>query len=511
MRGASAERSVVASAFVEGERGPAGLVVGGSLGQTGPLQAGGDLGTQPYTGHGDRALSLRGTVRLGARHRLGVAFHTSALVDAPRPDLSTADDLRVFRLQQRDLAYLGWRFTGAAVSVSARAGAMVRTELRDRIRGARLDVERDRVVTALASVQVEGRYRGARLVAGVEASVDEVASGTTTTRDGVATPARGRYIDGSRYLQGGAWVLYQQRFGTRVLGEAGFRLALTQVAAPADGATPAMDLARLAPVGALGVRVLVAEGVAVLANLLTGFRMPNLDDFQALGAGARAFDVPNANLGAERAWSAELGLRLQRDGWTASAFVFGSLLTGLVVRVPSNYLGATVFDGRRVFTRENASEGRMWGAECDLAWRHRTGIQVALAAMVAQGDARYPGEAGNPVEEPMAKVPPAMGRATLGWRNARGWVDLVFTAGLPQPRLAASDREDPRLCPMGAAGCTAAPGWSSLTVRGGYALGERVIVGAAVENVWDAAYTPYGAGFPAPGINLVGMLRLRAR
>jgi hypothetical protein len=59
--------------------------------------------------------------------------------------------------------------------------------------------------------------------------------------------------------------------------------------------------------------------------------------------------------------------------------------------------------------------------------------------------------------------------------------------------------------------CTQAAGWASLTVRGGVALTRWATLGAAVENVWDGAFTPYGAGAPAPGINVLGMLRLRSR
>jgi hemoglobin/transferrin/lactoferrin receptor protein len=511
LRGASAERSFVSSGMVEGEYGPVGLLVGASGGTTGQVMAGGDLGVQPYTGHHDWAVSARGTVTARGGHRVGVAFHTSALLDAPRPDLSTATDQRVFRLQQRDLGYVHYRYGAGALSISARGGAMVRTEVRDRIRASRLDVERDQVVTWLGNAQVDVRHRGARVAIGAEVSLDDVASGTVTTRDGAASASRGRYVDGSTYLSGGLYAFYQQRVGERWLLEAGARLALVRTTAPVDGATAAMDQALLAPVGSLGARYLVTEGVALMANVLTGFRAPNLDDFQALGAGARSFDVPNAGLGAERSWSAELGARVVRGGWSASVFVYGALLTGLVVRVPSSFNGMTVIDDRRVFTRQNASEGTMFGAEADLTYRARNGLYGSFAAMYTQADNTFPDEAGNRVYEPMAKVPPAVGRVAGGWRSEVGWAELSVQGGLPQARLATSDREDVRLCPGGAATCSEVAGWVSMNVRGGWNIRPWITVGAAVENVWNGAFTPYGAGFPAPGVNVLGMLRLRAR
>lgn len=512
VRGASAERSAVTNGFVEGEVGRFGLVLGGSLGYTGALVAGGDLGTQPYTGYGDRALSVRATVRLTDRQRLGVAFHTSALSDAPRPDLSTPTDRRVFRLQQRDLAYLTWRWGTDSLSLNARVGAIVRTEYRDRFRDARTDVERDQVLTGVGSLQLLARYRDARFTVGAEVSLDDVESATVTTR-GTSAPetTRGRYVDGSTWLTSGVYGLYQQRIGARFLAEAGVRVALVRTTAPVDGTTAAMDQLLVAPVASIGARYMVTDGVALMANALTGFRAPNLDDFQALGSGARSFDTPNSALGAERSWSGEVGARIVRDGWTGSLFLYGARLTGLVVRVPSTYMGMTEVDGRRVFTRENASEATMWGAEVDLTYRARSGLYGSVAAMYTQGDATFPDESSNVVTEPMAKVPPATGRAAAGWRNDRAWVDLVLTGGLPQTRLATSDREDVRLCPGGATTCTQADGWASLALRGGFAVTPAVLVGAAVENVWNGAYTPYGSGYPAPGVNVVGMVRLRAR
>lgn len=510
LRGASAERSVGTSALVEGEYGPVGMLVGMSLGHTGQLVAGGDLGTQRFTGYGDRAVSARGVLRPAPAHRLGVAFHSSALTDAPRPDLSTSTDARVFRLQQRDLGYLTYHYRGGGWTVSGRAGAIVRTEYRDRFREGRVDVERDQVLTWVGGVQATLRARGARFTAGVEASLDDVASGTVTARTGRPEEAsRGRYVDGSTYLSGGVYALYQQAVGARFLAEAGVRMALVRATAPVDGMYPAMDQTTLAPVGSLGARVLVADGVALVANVLSGFRAPNLDDIQALGSGARSFDTPNPGLGAERSWTAEVGARVVRDGFSGSLFVYGSRLTGLVVRVPSTYMGMAMFDGRSVFSRDNASEATMLGAELDMTYRARSGLYASIAAMYAHGDATLPDATGNEVREPMAKVPPATGRLAVGWRRARAWVDVVFTGGLPQTRLAASDREDVRLCPAGPTSCAQVDGWGSLAVRGGFLPRPWITLGVGVENVWNGAYTPYGAGFPAPGVNVVGMVRLR--
>ncbi|MBI5517736.1 MAG: TonB-dependent receptor [Deltaproteobacteria bacterium] len=510
LRQATAERSVQATGLVEGEAGPFGALLSGSLGDTGRLQAGGPLGEQPYSGYGDRAASLRGTWTPSSGHRLGVALHTSAITDAPRSDLSSPGDLRVFRLQRRDVGYLHYQGGIGPARVSARAGLLRRDEVRDRLREARTDTERDSVLSAQAALQVDLRVRQARFSAGLDLASDAVDSATETLRDHRPPSAgRGRYLHGSRYTQGGLFAFWRQRFGAsdRWTLEAGARLAFVSVQAPTDGSAPALERAYRAPVGGLGGRVALAPGVTLLVNLLGGFRAPNLDDYQALGSGARSFDVPNPDLGPERSWTAELGLRAQRRAFSLTAFVYGSTLQGLVARVPSTFQGMTMVDGRRVYTRQNANDASLLGAELDLGWRPTAGLQATLGGAFTWAEATLPLEDGTRVIEPMARVPPAFGRLTLGWRWPRAWVTLVLTGALPQPRLATSDRDDVRLCPAGPARCTEVPGYGAVGLRAGAHLHPRLTLSTALENVFDSAYTPYGAGLPAPGLNLVVALR----
>lgn len=510
MRYASAERSVQGGALVEGEAGPWGALFSGTMGETGRLMAGGPLGVQPYSGFRDRTGSLRVTLTPSRGHRVGVALHGSAITDAPRSDLSSPMDTRVFRLQQRDLAYAHYRGDFGALVVSARAGVMRREEIRDRFREGRVDTERDEVLTAHVALQADLRVRQARVTAGLDLASDDVASATDTTRAGRPVEVgRGRYVGGSAYTQGGVYAYYRQRLGAsdRWLFEAGGRLAFVSARAPVDGMNPSLDHAYLAPVASVGGRVLVAPGVSLMASVLGGFRAPNLDDYQSLGSGARSFDVPNNALGPERSWTAEAGVRVIRPRWSMTAFVYGSRLTGMVVRVPSTFNGMTMIDGRRVYTRANASEGTLWGAELDAGYRPPTGFQAALGASYTWAEATLPLEDGTNVTEPLAKVPPAFGRASTGWRWARGWVEAVLTGALAQTRLATSDRDDVRLCPSGPTGCAEVAGYASVALRGGAQLHARFTLAAAIENVFDTAYTPYGWGLPAPGVNVVVALR----
>jgi outer membrane receptor protein involved in Fe transport len=509
VRGALAERSLQTRALIEGETTGFGLLASGSIGTTGRLMAGGDLGEQTYTGFEDRSANVRAVVAPTRTQRFGLAMQTAGVFDAPRPDLSSANDQRIFRVQQRDLAYGHWRGTFGRVVASARAGVMKRDEVRDRLRADRTDVETDNVITAHALAQVEVTSGGAHVTVGLDLARDAVSSRTETLRAERVTQSRGRYVDGSSYFSGGAYALWRQRVGERVLLEAGARLAVVSAQAPVDGTMGALDRVYLAPVGGIGLRVLVAQGVALIANAQAGFRAPNLDDYQALGSGARGFEVPNHELGPERSWNLELGARVVRGAWSGQVFAYGTLLDGLVARTPSSLNGMTMVDGRRVYTRINASNGVLMGTELDAGYRPSTGLQASLGLAYTWAEADTPTEDGV-VREPLAKVPPLLVRASLGWRLSRGWAELVATAMAPQPRLSMSDRDDVRLCPNGPAMCTSVDGYATFAVRGGVQVHRNFVVAAAVENVFNAAFTPFGGGFPGAGINALLSLRVRS-
>lgn len=505
-RFASAERSLTLQGLAEGETGRFGLMASGTLGALGPVTAGGDLGTQTFTGHGDRAFSLRGTVDAGAGHELGVGYHTSAITDAPRPDLSRPDDRRVFRLQLRDLVYGRWSVRRGAFAAQARVGFIRRVEDRDRHRAGRLDTEHDRVLTPQAAAQLAWTTDRGVLTTGFDLAADRVASYTDTARPGRPSERRrGRYLDGSAYVTGGAFAHYALRLASRrVLLEAGARASLTAVDSPVDNSFAAYSRLYAAPVASVGARWLVTRGVALVTNVLGGFRAPNLDDYQALGAGARSFDVPNPDLGTERSWTAEVGARLARGPLSGSLFVYGSTMSGLVTRVPTSVDGRTMIDGRRVYTRMNASDARLLGVEFDFAATARSGLYAGFTGGYTWAEATVTGASGA---DALSKVPPAFGRLAVGWRRATHWIDLVASGVLPQTRLSASDRDDVRLCPGGAAACDRVPGYVTFTARGGVRLHPSITAALAVENVLDAAYTPYGGGFPGAGTNLVVQLR----
>ncbi len=71
--------------------------------------------------------------------------------------------------------------------------------------------------------------------------------------------------------------------------------------------------------GALGANVKVADGIALATNLSSGFRAPSIFELYANGVhgGVAAFQVGDPGLDPERAYSADVSVRVRRDRLTA--------------------------------------------------------------------------------------------------------------------------------------------------------------------------------------------------
>ena len=520
-RGASAERALRLQGAVAGVSGGLGARLSGGRGHAGTLIRGGELGDQPFTGHDDWSFASRLEAAPSSDHRLSLSHQSGHLFDMPRTDVSTAEDRQETKQLDRDstvLAYHG-RFPGhAQLRLRAHAGMVVRREWRQRDREGETNHERDRVLGYHAGLGVvTNPFATSSLEVGADAVLEDIGSGSETIDpSGVITRQRGRYVDGSRYDTYALYALWSQAFSAAWTAHAGARGTLVDARAPIDplfapeiGAARRLDRELLGVVGSLGARYQASAELALVASLLGGFRAPNLEDFQALGGGARGYTVPNPDLDEERSWTLETGVSWDDSQWQHETHLFGTLLTGLIERVLSEFNGMTEIDGVRVQTPENASRSVLLGAETSLVRRTELGLYAGVAANGTWGETRRPDEEGNDVAEPASKVPPPVGALQVGFdpQASPYWLQLVLSGALPQSRLSESDKNDVRICEDGPDDCSRAPGWADLTFRAGLRLDARLLIAFAIENLFDAGYKTYASGAYAPGRNFALAVR----
>jgi len=519
-RAASAEQAARLQGSLRAALGPLGARISGGRGHASELIRGGTLGEQRFTGHDDWSFASRLELAPSKRHRVSLAHQSGHLWDAPRTDVSTPEDRQTTEQLDRESMLFGYRgqFPGPArVRLRAYAGLVLRREWRQRLREGEVGNERDRVLGYHAGVRVAlAPFKTSSLEVGAETVFEGIASSSETIAGGMTTRERGRYVDDSRYDTYGVYALWSQELSSKWTALAGARATLVSARAPIDplfdpeiGRARRLDRQLFGVVGSLGVRWDIARELSWMASLLSGFRAPNLEDFQALGGGARGFTVPNPELDEERSWTAETGVKWNDSGWELDGYLFGSLLTGLIERVPSEFDGMTGIDGARVQSPENASRSLLLGTELSVLRRLPIGVFGGVSAFATWGETVRPDADGNDVTEPASKVPPPIFALQSGFqqRSLPYYLQTALTFSLPQSRLSESDRNDVRICEDGPEGCDREPGWVDLSVRTGLELDEALLIVVAIENIFDAGYKTYASGAYAPGRNFMLALR----
>ena len=519
-RFASATRAQRIQGSVGALHGPFGMYVSGGYQHAGLLRRGGSLGTQAFSGYDLASVSSQLTVYRTQRHNLSLSHQSGHIWDAPRSDVSTPQDRQTTLHLDRDSALLRYEalFPEQRMRVGAYAAISLRTEERERVRPGRLQLERDRVLGyQLGSTLNMGLWRDAALDVGVQANLERIGSGTENRNleSGIVSRERGRYLDGSTYDTAALFALYTQPLGSRFLVQAGARATWVGARAGIDplfdaGAQQPLDRSFFGESLSLGTRFELTPRLAWLLNVLSGFRAPNLEDFQTFGGGARGFSVPNPLLHAERSWTAETGLKWGSRQLQASVFTYATLLTDLIVRVPSTFQGMSAVDDEPVLRRENASHGYLIGAEAELLAQLGQGWFSALRASGVWGETIRPNDRGVSLREPASKVPGPLGALRVGFSSGEQGIFFAHAdlqAQLPQSRLSESDRMDVRLCENGPENCHKVKGYVDLSLRAGLRLLTRLTLTVSLDNAFNAAYKTYASGVYAPGRNFVLSIR----
>lgn len=553
-RGASADESLGGRAQLEATWGREVGFVGGIGGRdVGRLRSGGPIeGLEPgpvvvprYAGDGRTQLGTgfseltadgRVVWRPSPDHRVTAAAYLYRQYDAPRTDAcpppgARYDECLRHEEQFRTLVYGAWDGAGPgtwAERVRATASYQRQHERRrgDRPSSHVVNLGRDDVDTVGATLRASTAtarprpWLALRLGYGADTYHDTLSSAAWvgfTDLDVTVRRSRGQYLEGSRYLYGGAFAQGEADLGGRVILRAGGRASWIGADAPADpeSGTGAVDASWFPVVGHAGVEVVAAQGLSLLAHVDDSFRAPNLDDLTGRQQTGPGFQLENPALRPERARTVEAGVRVRSFPVELEAWAFRTTLADAIGRRPveaeacppgtpacagswSRFRLVNAADDSVLRGLEGAARVRLPAAlvlRATVAWTWGEGPNLGTPP----SDPAVPYEA----RVPLSRVPPPNGTAELDWRHRSG---LGAGAGLrwagAQDRLAVADRSDPRIPPGGT------PGFAALDLRGAYRWGSRLSASLVVENVFDEAYRTHGSSIDGPGRGVIAALEL---
>ena len=513
-----------ASAGAQGEHWS--VTAGGTLATAGDLRAGGDLGTQVPTGFTAEGLDVAARVWLGSSHTLSAVAQHFVMHDVPRYDRyfdfrapdPGPDVEHVFAPQGRQLAYLRHVFAGASAAL------------------AKLET------TVSLATQQEGRHRTKRLGSGVPDTLtthwrDDVFTPGVSVVGSSALPLAARTIDltwGAEWyhdalnssgveenLRTGAQVpleLPVEGGGTVSVGNFPDGASADRIGVFLAAATPVTGFLDLSVggrwshfrnranvgldfggqvantssdlTGQLGLVAAPARRWRLAGRLAQGFRAPNLYDLTRTGPVPGGVQLPNPDARPEQSLSGELSVRYAAQTAAFDVTAYYTRVTDFIDRVPGEFEGDTLFNGERVYQGRNIGTAHIRGVEAEAA---AVLGPVRVETGVAYTYGTQPPASG--VQEPMSKIPPLGGFATLRWSApARPLtVEYVFRWALRQDRLGARDLGDPRIEPGGT------PGYTEHGVRVSTSISSTVRVSAGVENIFDELYRTHSSGVDTAG------------
>ncbi|HOV58456.1 MAG TPA: TonB-dependent receptor [Rhodanobacteraceae bacterium] len=345
-----------------------------------------------------------------------------------------------------------------------------------------LERNRDRLDGATASFQREAGAH--RLAYGIDLYRDRVDS----TRErlnlssGVLTPRAARFPDGARMRSDGLWLSDALTLAPRWQLDAALRYDRVVTELPPNAQGVGVRLAPRDLSGSLALGFHARDDLRLVGSLARGFRAPNVFDLGVFGdRPGNRYAVPNADLRPETVVTADVGVKLDREGWRGEAFLWRSRYRDKITAVDT---GEVTPSGRLVVQNRNLASLDLWGVEAGLSWRFGAGSEAYGVLNLTRGSERD-----GATHYAADRIPPLNGRMGLRWRprtNLRLEGYAAYAAR--QDRLSPRDAIDPRINPAGT------PGWSTLNASAAWDFRRDATLTLRLDNLADRRYREHGSG-----------------
>lgn len=329
------------------------------------------------------------------------------------------------------------------------------------------------------------------LAYGFEAYWDTVDSRRTRVNidSGASTARAPRFPDGSTMDSFALYLDDSIELAPRWQLDLGARYSRFEIELPANGGIGA----KLDPddvTGNAGLTFKATETLHLVTNLGRGFRAPNIFDLGVFGdrPGGR-FAIPNADLKPETVVTWDVGIKLDRPGFQAEAFLWRSNYKDKITSVD---IGEDA-EGRILVQNRNVTELKLWGAEIGARWTVNEDLATYGVLNLTRGEEEYAGDRYD-----ADRIPPLNGRLGVEWRLAPRWrLDAWALYAARQDRLSPRDLDDPRVNPAGTAG------WNTWNLSLGWEFAPDARAALRLENLADRRYREHGSGLDEVGRSAV--------
>lgn len=465
----------------------------------GDILAGGDLGMLTPTGYYERSGDAKLLVRTGGTGILTAAFQHLTQHDVPRYDQVTQGgySLYNFEPQTRQLSYLRWERSSDSpwlqtFKVTGSLNRSIEGINSQKNNSPEIKKQLDEVNTlGMIAEVISHPKENWHAQSGIEYYFDKVNSDAMVinTVTNAETTQRGSYADGSTYSSLAVftnhqidWKKFQFSAGTR------FNMVTVSVI---DNVFGNQKINPDALVGNAGVMYKLHRNLHAIASFNTGFRAPNVDDMSKFGTvESGVFEIPSAALSPERSITVEGGFKFSSSKVSATATAYQTKLSDLIDRVVANYIGSDIFEGRKVYQKQNVGDALIKGIEADIE-------AIIARSLSVFGNVTYTHGENITKQEPMRRIPPLFGRTGIRYSHSSGvWMKAEWVMAGEQDRLAAGDKSDVRIKIRLVD--EVMPAWDVINVYAGYSY-KFFSLQLYGQNLLNKAYRVYASGVDGYG------------
>jgi hemoglobin/transferrin/lactoferrin receptor protein len=513
-RYSSADASFMPTILASGAIGRLRYAAGVSFTEAGDVRAGAAGEPQPQTGYKQKAGHLNGQWLVSDSKTLSFGYQIGRAEEVQTPGTLPGtgvlrvgafdpSQLQLFRLSYLDLTDRRWE---DSLQVSVYLNHQEEIRKVSLTTGIEL-LEEDADVLGGMNIELSSYLGNHHLVYGLDYTSEQATSSKSTynLNTGVTVVGRGNLLDGASYRSSSIYL--QDRFDVvgwlTVIGG----LRLVRFESEGEETLPVgpfnIDQKRTNVTGALNTIFHVTPRLNLVGSAIRGYRAPNLDDASHSAIKPGVIEIPNPDVIPEKVLSLEAGVKYQNERFNGSLFYFRNHFRDLLVRTGTVFNGQSFNDinrngvrepGESVFVQnQNVGDATITGLEADLT------CQLPHNLVAFGNFSRLIGR-DHVLGTPLTAMPSASGALGIRWSSSmtnRPWVEISGRFRQAQRRLSPTDLTNVY---VGSAGGAA---YRVLDIRGGMSIGGRVIVSAAVENVFDRNYRYMGSNRDQPGRQLV--------
>lgn len=258
--------------------------------------------------------------------------------------------------------------------------------------------------------------------------------------------------------------------------------------------------------GSLGIVHNTSKNVALKANISSGFRVPNIDDFgKIFESGGGFIIVPNENLGPEKTITGDVGLVIQSSDKRfkfENTYFYTRLYDALVTDTfeyqgqnTLNYNGST----SQVLANQNKGKAYITGLSTNLRGYIFENLQFNASFNYTYGRIVE-----DEKESPLDHISPYFGK--IGLSYSKKWMQLeayvLYNGKKSSKDYFLNGEDNEQYAPQGGM-----PAWETYNLKTSFKLLKKATFFTGIENILDTQYRVFASGINAPGRNLYGGLK----